>query len=248
MSTIVNANHPSIKYLPKQESDVGSEPQPLSFFNYHEYLVDKYQPHNSGSPSQNQDNSPQKASIVVSHFPNPYALRDSELFRSTRVVRIPRRFDISEFLYLIPHFSEYAPGDEPAGIKGEGGIEFVASGEYDGTVFGATSATPLVPTWVSESELKSIVDTINKYLEEAVSPWQRATWLDNVLDFFSATLYSRFFTNNVRDTHMKRKLVELEKYVEEINSTMLSKRNSVLALISPVKSGFLSLDFQIPRP
>lgn len=251
-----NANEPGQKYTmppsdgPPSTTEISPQenPQPLLFFNYHEFLLNEYTScAQNGAEPASETGANQKTAIVINHFPNCHAPRDSGLYRSTRVVRIPRQFDVAKFADLVPQFSTFVPGDEPAAIRGDGDHVFVAAGEFDASVFGQTSATPLVPHWVSASELTDIVTRVNAYLNRTASPLQRLTWLDNALDFFSATLYSRLFTNNVRNTHMKRTIGELEKYVDSVNN-MLAKRDPRLALVSPVKSAFLSLDFQIPNP
>ncbi|SGZ54905.1 CIC11C00000001727 [Sungouiella intermedia] len=256
MATTIN--DPSTKYS-QPSSAPEMEPLPLSYFNYHEYLVQRYAPTKDSPDSQASPHSQQsdqnsslstnvapQTALVVNHFPNPYTPRHSDLYKKTRVVRIPRQYDSVEFLYMVPQYSTFVPGDEPAAIKGERN-EFVTCGKYDSSIFGATSATPLVPNWISEEEFVEIVKDVNSRLEEAWSPQQTLTWLDNVMDFLTATLYLRLFTTNVRDTFLKRKMEDLERYVGEVNQR-LKQRNEKLALISPVKSAFLSLDFQIPTP
>lgn len=237
---------PSTKY-----SDVIQEP--LSFFNYHEYLIDSYDSFNdnigtqehSGSKSSSLPSN-QAVSIVINHFPNPYTTKDSALYHTTRIVRIPRTFDTHDKLYLVPQFSMYTPGKEPAAIENNDyGSEAV--GIYDGSVFGVTSATALVPVYLSAEELRDVVGTINKLSLEATVP-SFASTLENVLDFFSGTLYSRIFGGRSQGTYTKRKIAQLEEYVDRINRDFLQKRHGLLCVISPVKSAFLSLDFQIPKP
>lgn len=229
--------------------------EPLSFFNYHEYLTDSYTPFidtvssnhgHEGSKSSSTGPSHQEVSIVINHFPNPYTTRDSALYHTTRIVRIPRAFDTHDKLYMVPQFSTYTPGKEPAAIvNNESGSESV--GLYDGTAFGVTSATALVPMYLSADELSEVVGTINKLSEEAAVP-NLTTTIENVLDFLSATLYSRIFGGRAKGSHVKRRIAKLEEYVEKINRDFLQKRHSLLCLVSPVKSAFLSLDFQIPKP
>lgn len=224
-------NDPSTKYV---------QPEPLAFFNYHEFLVSDYAHCESSLISSDFHDT----SIVVNHFPNPYALRGSEHYENTRIIRIPRAFDLSENLYMVPQFSVITPGQELAAISSNGpGADFC--GEFDGCVFGTTSSTVLVPGLLGSDELRQIVEKINSILKRATT--LKVTWMDNVLDFFSATLYSRVYCSLIRETHYKRTMAELEEYVEEVN-VGLGKRCAELKLISPVESAFLSLDFQIPKP
>lgn len=253
-----NVNDPNLKYGLNNSSEVSPETanEPLSFFNYHEFLLNEYNICENKELTKETERSTetpgnhlkiQDSAIVINHFPNPYVPRDSDEYKTTRIVRIPRQFDSGPNADFVPQFSIFTPGNEPAAIIAEDLPRFSAVGEFQGDFFGKTSATPLVPNWVSHTELKEIVTTINAMLKVALSPGQAETWLDNVLDFFTATLYSRLFTNNVRDTFYKRKIAEVESYVETVNK-MLGKRNPRLRLISPVESAFLSLDFQIPKP
>lgn len=227
--------------------------QLLSFFNYHEYLTDYYvstndmkSAHQDGSTMAAPDNTHHDVSLVINHFPNPYTTVHSALYHSTRIVRIPRSFVTHENLYIVPQFSTYVPGEEPAAITASGKA-FESIGMFDGTTFGVTSATPLVPMYLSSEELGEIIVNINKLSAAASLPSSIST-LENVLDLFTGTLYSRVFGGRENGTHAKRKIAELETYVETLNRDFLQKRHGLLCLISPVKSAFLSLDFQIPKP
>lgn len=242
-------NDPSTKYA-------NATQEPLTYFNYHEYLTDKYTPaHNPTKTKHRLDDassisshqSKQKVSLVINHFPNPYTTKGSALYHTTRIVRIPRIFDTVEHLYMVPQFSTWAPGAEPAAIHYGKENGFVSLASYDGTVFGPTSVTPLVPGYLSANELREIVDRLNEFLLQAMSP-NKTTTFENIVEFFTGTLYSRIFAGKAGATHLKKGIARMEEYVEQLNRNFLSKRHELLRLISPVDSAFLSLDFQIPKP
>lgn len=224
----------------------------LVFFNYHEYLVSEYTPITSPTNDQsaikdgyvntNTNNSP---SLVINHFPNPYTARDGDLFWKTRIIRIPRIYDQTEELYMVPQFSTHIPGHEPAALSKENIVEFQEAGIYRGYSYGITSHTPLVPQWLSEDEYRDIVKTINTLLYEATTPQNSATWLDSALDFFTGTLYTTFFSKFIRDSKFVRDLKKVEAYVEEVNARLRQKHED-LQIISLLKSAMLSLDIQIP--
>lgn len=228
------------------------ELEDLVFFNYHEFLAADYLPlGTSGSPSSRQTSSTKHSLeerkdvlLVINHFPNPYCVKNDEVYRSTRIVRIPRMFDSVELLDIVPQFSTYTPGLEPAALVSEN-LEFRPLGAFDGEVFGISSSTALVPQWVSAEELAEIVAKVNQLLRAATLP--EHNWLDNCLEFATGTLYSRIFLKYFRESHMKRAMREADAYTEEVN-TKLAQRNKYLRMIPISRSGTLSLDFQVPTP
>lgn len=230
-------NDPTTKYAEKLSTLA-------PFFNYHEFLV---APSNPGSTLVSQVSTQEKdhdtPSLVVNHFPNIYAPQDSELYKNTRIVRIPRAYEDKDYSYMIPQFSLYTPGEEPAAVYGEPTL-----GLYDGNVFGTTSKPPLVPLLVSALELEDIVKAVNAILADAFSLHSKWTWMDNIVEFLTGTLYSRIWGWLALEPYTKRELGKLDQYVEEVNGTFLAKRHPQLRLILVRESGFLSLDFQIPKP
>ncbi|OBA23988.1 hypothetical protein METBIDRAFT_10185 [Metschnikowia bicuspidata var. bicuspidata NRRL YB-4993] len=225
----------------------------LVFFNYHEYLVSEYRPLNfaEGSPQQNLNSGEDQAhqehrpALVVSHFPNVYAAYGGELYGRTRIVRVPRIYDLCEELYMVPQFSAYVPGHEPAALTSEAVTEFQVCGAYGGQKFGVTSLTPLVPQWLTKNEFRDIVQTINKLLHEAATPHGKHTWLENMVDFFSGALYSTFYSKYLVASNSELKMKALDAYVESVNISLRAKHPD-LQVMSLLKSAMLSLDFQIP--
>ncbi|GEQ69319.1 hypothetical protein JCM33374_g2990 [Metschnikowia sp. JCM 33374] len=246
-------NNPLAKYADTNTA------KDLVFFNYHEYIVPKYaQLHPSnGSLDSNLNHSPrttedtEKPALVVTHFPNPYTDRKengestADLYWRTRIVRIPRIYDVCEQSYMVPQFSSYIPGREPAALNSEAVSSFDAVGSYKGYAFGVTSLTPLVPQWLSESEFLDIVITINGLLREATMPENKATWLESALDFFSGTLYSTVVTKFLRDSAFERNLNKVDEYVTSVNDKLREKHRD-FRVIPLSQSAMLSLDFQIP--
>lgn len=235
----------------------------LAFFNYHEFLVSNDTPVEQPLPpdadasshghssltlhdiqparqTSNLQQTHQPLQLVVNHFPNPHTTKHSEVYQRTRIVRIPRVFDRVPLLDMVPQFSTYTPGKEPAALLGG---PFRAAGSVDGVFFGESSATALVPQYMSPEELHRIIEEINRLLAAATTPSWRIT-VDNVLEFVTGTLYSRLAGQY---THMKRGMREVEQYVAEVNET-LQRTHPDLKLILPVRSGLLLLDFQIPAP
>ncbi|QRG38147.1 hypothetical protein FDK38_002542 [Candidozyma auris] len=230
-------NDPNNKYNDKQAP---------AFFNYHEFLVPPEAVSASTLVSQvspSEKEQPHELSLVVNHFPNVYAPIESTLYKDTRIVRIPRAYHEKDYSYMIPQFSLYTPGEEPAAVLGEPTL-----GSFDWQVFSTVSKTPLVPSLLSASEVEDIVKRVNAFLADAFSLNSKWTWVDNMVDFFTGTLYSRVWGWLVSEPFTKRQVQKLDEYVEHVNETFLSKRHPLLRLIAPRESGFLSLDFQIPKP
>lgn len=215
LTRVVMPNDPNTKY----QSD-------LEFFNYHEFLAHDYEAPKRSGP------------VVVNHFPNPHVPKELLLYSSTRVIRIPRIFDSNPLSYSVPQFSTYTPGAEPAAIVATGVYDFDPVGKLDDTVFGVTSVTPLVPSYLSSEELREIVNTVNEFLEKAFS----ASWAENIIDILSATLYSKLFP-----TQCQRVLKVLDEYLGDVNAR-LAKVHPDLRVFSPAECAFLTLDIQIPKP
>ncbi|KAM9912349.1 hypothetical protein OXX69_002652 [Metschnikowia pulcherrima] len=223
-------------------------PKDLVFFNYHEYLVADYEPFQSAlddsQGGHNNASRQDRPALVINHFPNPYTAHESAVFWRTRIVRVPRIFDSCQESYMVPRFSTYVPGHEPAALTSDL-REFQPAGIHENYVFGTTSLTPLVPQWVSEEEYVRIVTDINTLLFEAMSPENKMGWLDNALDYLSGTLYTTLFTRYLRPSFLKRGLHKVDEYVVELNAKLREKHHD-LKLIPLLKSAMLSLDFQIP--
>ena len=135
--------------------DDAGKPNAL-FFNYHEFSITDYA--DIGQEAQEHD---EDLALCITHFPNTYAPPNSVRFTSTRIVRIPRRFEESlEF----PTFSTLLPGHEPAAlVAAEGDLSFIPHGYFQNQLFGLSSVSPL-SMHLSDEEFQEIVSTINDYL------------------------------------------------------------------------------------
>ncbi|KAI5957822.1 ERF4 [Candida theae] len=198
------------------------EPQ-LEFFNYHEFLI------------PNQDSS--QAALVINHFPNFFADKSSSTFHKTRIARIPRCYDTVTFSDLIPQFSTIYPGQEEGAIKTNGAGN-VATGFYDGGKFGTTSEVVGLESVLPKEDLLSIITQVNSILYDAFYPFCVIILIENVLDIVTGGLFIQLLNFFSAHTHTKRKVLELERFVEDVNSKWRSRD---LEIISPRKTGYLSI-------
>ena len=212
----------------------------LSYFNYHEFLSADYQFLEDSRMRKEDTSSTKEANIVINHFPNNHVPFDSLAYHDTRVVRIPRIFDTIRYSHIVPQFSLYVPGREPAALELQNS-SFLPIGRFDNNVFGSSSMTPLVPNYMSEQEFVDIVRTVNQYLYDAFNPFSLWNICDNLLDFLTANLYNQVFHNLLTETHSKRKLMALERYIEKLNDEVLIERDSCLKILSPRRSAYLSV-------
>lgn len=219
-----------------------SEEGVLKFFNYHEYLVKDYKPSSTGSPA---DSSPADSSrsnqsyLVINHFPNHYVSSELPLYKTTRIIRIARVYDSTSDLDFVPQFSTFVPGTEPAGLQEDEESTFEGRGIYDGNLFGQTSRTPLVPDLISAETFHEIITTLNTKLKEALDPTSMVNVVEGFLDILTIGFYSNIFCKYIHQNNSKRKLREVEDYIENINLSIL--KNTHVELISLRKSGFLSV-------
>ena len=194
----------------------------LVFFNYHEFLA------------PNQDSS--QPALVINHFPNFYAETSSSTFHKTRIVRIPRCYDTVAYSDLVPQFSTVYPGHEEGAIKlDEGGN--VTNGFYDGAKFGTTSEIVGFEN-VLQEDLLGTIKQINELLYDAFYPFHVVTLIENVLDVLTGGLFIQILNVLSLYTHTKRKVLELEQFVENVNDKWQPKD---VQIISPRKMGYLSL-------
>lgn len=215
------------------KTESGLEPGP-QFFNYHEFTEGFYG--DVGSPDILREHDGDH-NICITHFPNIYVPEDSDEFRSTRIVRIPRRFD---FTLNTPCFSNCLPGWEPAAlnIEPEQGT-FIPHGVYDnGQVFGYSSVSPL-SKYLSQSEFEKISDAVNEILGRAYAIY---TWR-NLLDLALTVL--TLGTWHLLSRHLfKEPTQQLEDYVSQVNNSPMFRQQNI-KIISPGRSGYLSVCVQM---
>ncbi|CCK67837.1 Shr5p KNAG_0A01480 [Huiozyma naganishii CBS 8797] len=212
--------------------------EPL-FFNYHEFVETFYG--NLDTPNGRCEHS-ESQSITITHFPNPYCAIDSLEFQTTRVVRIPRRFETT---LEYPCFSTMLPGNEPAAIvDATDGKEFVPHGVYDdGQLFGYSSVSPL-SLYFTQEEFEVIVTQVNRYIAKsfrASSPYNVFDIAVGILTLGLWSLLSHW--HELQPVSLKK----LDRYILHLNSSTKFSSQGI-SIINPKRSGFLSLDFQVPRP
>ncbi|KAL3231665.1 hypothetical protein RNJ44_00200 [Nakaseomyces bracarensis] len=212
------------------------------FFNYHEssetYYAEIDEPEHL---REHDDNS----SLCITHFMNVYAPPGSARFNETRLVRVPRRFDIGNKWH--PMFSDLLPGHEPgAMVNHTDGTRFVARGiTRDGQVYGFSSVSPL-SQYLDERQYGEIVTRINAYLMQTYSAFGLYNILNFILELLTLGLWS-YVTKYVNRGLHTDPMKELDNYITELNQSPLFTKNSI-KLINPRETGFLSLDFEIPKP
>ena len=224
----------------------------LYFFNYHEYSETYYA--DLDTPLKFKGHT-EAESLVITHFPNIHAPINSVQFNETRIVRIPRRFDTS---VSYPCFSNVLPGSEPAAITNTvDGLQFVPRGLCrDGQVYGFSSVSPL-SRYLTNEEFKPIIDHINGILETMYTvPNNWTNYRDIILGFLTLGLWYLLFSSSSpsfirllgsRLGGDESRVNELEGYIESVNRSEKFRKNGI-RIVSPRRSGFLSLDFEIPRP
>ncbi|CCH59662.1 hypothetical protein TBLA_0B08470 [Henningerozyma blattae CBS 6284] len=199
------------------------------FFNYHEFSLDP------------EKNSSEPEELCVSHFPDIYCkpTRDGMINKNYRIVRIPRRF---ENTLGIPYFSNVLPGNEPAALTYDYEDQgFLPHENVDGIAYGISSFSPL-SLYISPEEFQNIIDKVNRFLEEGFRVNSFFNFITIILDFLLLGAWDIVFNYFYFDSFQ-----ELERYVQQLNNSDLFKRNNI-RLISPQKSGYLSLDFEVPTP
>lgn len=209
------------------EESVGHS-EPIVFFNYHEYLITDYK-------------LKEGLSLIGNHFPNNYVSNESEIYHRTRIIRIPRVYESNKYSDIIPQFSSYCPGDEPAALKSDQIQSYTPAGEFENNHFGSTSATPLSPRLISKEDFEEIINMVNKLLFEAFNPHSISNFFDNSLDLLTGGMYSKIFCKLIIENYSKRKLYELEKYIDNDINPKLMQINPLFKVISPRDNGYLSV-------
>lgn len=215
------------------QTDNGLDQGPL-FFNYHEFAENFYAEVESPHDPKEHDGD---HNICVTHFPNVFVPKDSAEFHSTRIVRIPRRFDVT---LNAPYFSNCLPGWEPAALNSEEeGKTFQARGIYDNDqLYGYSSVSPL--SWyLSQSEFAKIVTPINEILGRSYGIYTWHNIVNLVLDVLTIGCWyviSRHFFDDPTQ--------QLERYISQVNNSPALKNHNI-KIISPRRSGYLSVRIEV---
>ena len=210
------------------EGDISEqEPQKLIYFNYNEYVA-------IGTKGMGND---EEISLVINHFPNIYEDIKSSIYKQTRIIRIPRIYDTLDYPDLIPQFSKFYPGDESSAITSD---EYI-SGEYDdGEIFNESSKIQGLEDIISKEKLEKIVDHVNLMLQLAFNPYNKWTLLENVLELLTGGLFLQILNLIGIYSYTRRKVQQLEDYIDGINQENL-KKNIDYKVISPRVSGYLTV-------
>lgn len=219
----------------------GLKKQKPVFFNYHEFSETYYA---DISDPEHQREHDENSGLCITHFMNVYAAPESARFNETRLVRVPRRFDIGNKWH--PMFSDLLPGHEPgAMVNQEDGYEFVPRGvTRDGQLYGFSSVSPL-SLYLTQEQFSEIVTRINNYLMATYSTFGLYNLINLVLELLTLGLWS--YVSKYVNTALRDPITELDSYVQELNDSPLFTKNGI-TLINPRESGFLSLDFEVPKP
>ncbi|KAF2968618.1 hypothetical protein GQX73_g4983 [Xylaria multiplex] len=106
----------------------------------------------------------------------------------------------------------------------------------------------LDPAGISEQEFRRVIEKLNRSLIPIFNPYNWRNMLDGVLGVLSAWIWEDFGLTNV-----KTKLNELEAWIDKWNTEMEKTTGSEEGAVAPKiislrRTGYMSLDFQIPNP
>lgn len=101
--------------------------------------------------------------------------------------------------------------------------------------------------WVSESDFRALIKSVNDGLIAAFSPFGWRAWLDTVLGIATGWLYE-----DLGFSAVKKRARDVESLIEEWNGQRregLDKEFEDLVRVIPLRrTGYLCLDIQIPDP
>ncbi|KEQ84819.1 hypothetical protein M438DRAFT_241488, partial [Aureobasidium pullulans EXF-150] len=100
----------------------------------------------------------------------------------------------------------------------------------------------ILDQWLSESDFRTVVETLNPMLKQAFEPNTWGSWFDALMGVATGFLWDNFGWTGV-----KRGVRDMEKWVEGWN-TEAEREGREVRLIDLRRTGFLSLDIQIPDP
>ncbi|KAI1754221.1 Golgin subfamily A member 7/ERF4 family-domain-containing protein [Xylaria castorea] len=106
----------------------------------------------------------------------------------------------------------------------------------------------LDPAGISEQEFRRVIEKLNGSLIPIFSPYNWRNILDGVLGVLTAWVWE-----DLGFTNVKTKLNELERWIDKWNAEMEKTAGSEEGAIAPKiislrRTGYMSLDFQIPNP
>ena len=96
--------------------------------------------------------------------------------------------------------------------------------------------------WVDEAEFRAPIEGVNRMLERAFTPFRARAVLDAVLGVLTGFLW-----DDAGFAGSKAVVGEIEEWMDEWNKRK-RQENSEVRLIPLRRTGFLTLDIQIPDP
>ena len=96
--------------------------------------------------------------------------------------------------------------------------------------------------WVDEAEFRALIEAVNRMLERAFTPFHARAVLDAVLGVLTGFLW-----DDAGFAGSKAVVGEIEEWMDEWNKRK-RQENSEVRLIPLRRTGFLTLDIQIPDP
>ncbi|SMN22468.1 similar to Saccharomyces cerevisiae YOL110W SHR5 Subunit of a palmitoyltransferase [Maudiozyma saulgeensis] len=218
------------------------------FFNYHEFSETYYADIDNPAIPREHDES---EALIITHFPNVYTPQNTQLYKETRIVRIPRRFEES---VQYPNFSELLPGLEPAAIINDNSSKnddiplpnkFIARGVYDNDqIFGTTSTSPL-SLYFTPEQFRDIVHGINILLKEEYQVFSWWNILDIILTILTLNLW--IWLSDKLHVRVPMHIKKLDLHIKQLNESQLLASQRV-RIMHPSRAAYLSLDFEIPKP
>ncbi|MCJ1257942.1 hypothetical protein MMC24_005770 [Lignoscripta atroalba] len=106
----------------------------------------------------------------------------------------------------------------------------------------------ILSPWVSEQDFRILITKVNEILIRTFDPWSTRNWLDGLLG-----LLTGWFWDDLGLTGVKKGVREVEGVVEGWNKERVDEGidgddEGEFKVISLRRTGFMSLDFQIPDP
>ncbi|KAJ8103849.1 Golgin subfamily A member 7/ERF4 family-domain-containing protein [Lipomyces tetrasporus] len=95
--------------------------------------------------------------------------------------------------------------------------------------------------FMTEIEFLDLIHEVNDQLDQAFYPLSPGNVIDGCIGVLTCSLCEFMYTS-----HHKRKVSELESFVERLNKEVYKVRG--IKVISPMQTAYLSLDIQVPYP
>jgi hypothetical protein len=100
----------------------------------------------------------------------------------------------------------------------------------------------ILADWLTEAEFRTVIETLNPMLKQAFEPNTWGSWFDALMGVATGFLWDNFGWTGV-----KRGVRDMERWVEGWNIEA-EREGREARLIDLRRTGFMSLDIQIPDP